>query len=717
MLRKIMTTKLEVEPLMNRGVSDEGLSFVRRLLKIHPEERPTVKECCSDPWLAGEAESAKKNVKREDLRAPREVNQLPVDASSINLEGGEIDEDEGDEIDLDETLYKGPQVTKRLKREEAFAHGRERVEVPSSFDDSYSSLPHPANLGEINSSHGPHQDQQRKGNRLFGEVGASVLGSSGVISPNDLNLEGSIEGGRDSSGGMSEASTIERVTSPSSDLYQQQQQDVRLIRNRTDHPVMASTASSQQNSYLTENISPPRAGAATSLFGAESLVGHLNFTSPSPRASPTVDLPKSPLSLKTQESSPDSSFHSSMNQSHMPSEETESQDNADLQSQSQNSQAASASKKFIRRINLPTPDSYYWKPEDKSTHTAEYAAMMRAKDERAQRKKEAAQRGETSQREGDNAVAIEKHKQVKAPEKTTSQMSGQAETGMDGKSRGGLNNNKTSALPHFNAPTTHSRLTAGPTHGISSSAPAALSAPDGEKGNPSDKASINANPFKHPAKIYGRLHSTAESSLSITIPLNQRETCWGRGSDNTIVYPNGQDTRIPKYAFDIIFWRKDLRDDIEKGIAWDSFSDVKALIKTRATRKIWVNDIPLYAWVGKGNPFGQLYTGDKITVWKDEVSGKKIEFVCEFLHGLSERTRPKGVRFHIIDAADFKALKDKDDAESAASAAASRAGESQSRSQSPSVGFEAGGSQSQSVGGWGSQSPSQNSQNSVASSR
>ncbi|KAI9783883.1 MAG: hypothetical protein M1816_001135 [Peltula sp. TS41687] len=686
MLRKIMTTKLDVEPLLKQGVSDKGVAFIRRLLKPYAEERPTAEECLKDPWLAREAESAKESFGREDLGAPREIDQFPVGASRFSLEGGETregegvdeDEDEDDENDLDEPLYKGPQVTKRLKRDDAFEHGRERVEVPSSIDDSYSSLPHLASPGEPNAPHRHLQGQPGKGNRLFGEVGTSVLGSSGVISPNDLNLEGSAIGERDSGDGMSEASTLERVASPSSsDVYQE---ETRQIRNRTDHPAAARTVtSSQQNSsYLKEKISPPRVGAATSLFGAESLVGHLNFTSPSPRPSPTGETPTSPLTPKTQEASAHSSLHSSLGYTQMPEMETGSQD-------STGRQTPPASKKFIRRINIPAPDSYYWKPEDKSTHTAEYAAMMRAKDEKAQKEK-------------DIVVANEKRKQVKAPETNTRQMGGPVESGID--------------------PTAQSKFTNGPTHGISSSAPAALPAPVGSRTSASEKE------FVHPGQVFGtqvfgRLLSTPESSLSTTIPLRQRETSWGRGSENTMVYPNGQDVRIPKYAFDIIFFRKDLKVDLEQGIKWETLPDVKAYIKTRTTYKIWINDVPLVAWIdGKGSPFGELYSGDKITVWKDhpKSSSKKIEFVCEFTHGLSKPARPEGTKFKIIDAADFKFLKDKEDAENAASARGS-----QSQSPSPSVGFGgAGGSQSRPqsvVGGWRSPSPSQNSQHSVATSR
>ncbi|KAI9783286.1 MAG: hypothetical protein M1816_001461 [Peltula sp. TS41687] len=328
----------------------------------------------------------------------------------------------------------------------------------------------------------------------------------------------------------------------------------------------------------------------------------MRVTSPS-APSPTAGTPEFPLTPRSEEASLNSSYAHSTHQ------------------------AAPESKGLIRLNNTHAPNLYIVKP------------ALAGKEAQPGHKRKSDDTPDDARR------ANEKRRRVQASD--SSQIGGLGHPETVGKPH-----NVVLASPVFNNAT----MTTRPPHGVSSPSQADL---------PKSVGSIIASEkaFVHPGQVlgtqvFGRLLSTPESSLSTTIPLRQRETSWGRGFENTMVYPNGQDTRIPKYAIDIIFWRKGLKDDLDKAVKWETLPDVKAWIKTRA-KKIWVNDVPLVAWIeDKGNPFGELYTGDKITVWKDKAGKKRIEFVCEFTHGLSKQPRPEDTRFCITGAADFKALKD-----------------------------------------------------------
>ena len=142
--------------------------------------------------------------------------------------------------------------------------------------------------------------------------------------------------------------------------------------------------------------------------------------------------------------------------------------------------------------------------------------------------------------------------------------------------------------------------------------------------------------------MLGKLISTPQSLLALTIQLNQRENSWGRGGNNTIIFPNGQDTRVPKYAFDILFWRSGLPALIEQGVAWTEVANVTAVIRSRASRPISVNGVPLINRQQTGDmAYGRLYSGDVLTIWEDKDSAKEISLVCEFYLGASGGPRPK----------------------------------------------------------------------------
>ena len=609
MLDKIMRTELNLAPLRRRAISREGIAFVRMLLNPDSEKRPTEQACFAHPWLNDGSVPAPMDVD-DVLTAPQNAGHISAEAARLILNEDEVGEDGIDEVDLDEQLYDGARLSKRMRTVMAI-DPREQIEVPSSPAVSYPSLPY-ANAED----HVAPTRLPPKSNRLFGEVGESALGSSGVIPPNQLNLKGTIEGSSDP---LSEASTFERALE-SSHLTQ---------TARIDY---SSNQASLSEEYSMQEDTEPQPSAAASLMGAESLVGHLNVTSPTPRISP-VSTPKSPLTPatpRTQGSSPGSSMVKH------PREEEKVDPDAAGPSKTQ-------PKKFSRRVSLPIPDSYYYDAWDKSTHNAEYAAKMRALDENARK----------GQLTGGSKTELDgKGKEVntKGPGQELVH-SGREEAELDDREHANsLRETKAEIDPTGLAPKSDvqkdNEVVDESDTGLTAAAAVSLT-----KMEPDNQL----KQFARPLPILGKLISTPNSVLNIFLHLNKRDTSWGRSSANSIVYPNGQDIRIPKYAFDILFWKPGLPDQIRQGINWTEVADVPAVIKTRASRHIYVNGVPLVHRDREGNPFGKLYTGDVITVWEDKETGKEIKLVCEFYHGASVNRRPEALKGFQVEHVEFVA--------------------------------------------------------------
>lgn len=135
LLHKIMTTRLNINPLQKYGVSAGGIDFLSRMLQRRPENRATIVELDSHPWLGGDGSI--------------------IDASQSY-----------DEITDDEDLAAYSQQQ---------GWGEEDRVSDSMGEESE----------KENNDGGRRQSQPQ---RLFGEVGVSAIGSSGVIPGDFLNL-------------------------------------------------------------------------------------------------------------------------------------------------------------------------------------------------------------------------------------------------------------------------------------------------------------------------------------------------------------------------------------------------------------------------------------------------------------------------------------------------------------------------------------------------
>jgi hypothetical protein len=179
---------------------------------------------------------------------------------------------------------------------------------------------------------------------------------------------------------------------------------------------------------------------------------------------------------------------------------------------------------------------------------------------------------------------------------------------------------------------------------------------------------VVGNDFQRPKRILGKIIGTPESCLpTITLNITETVTSWGRGFKNTIRYSNGQDSRVPKYAFKIFLFKPKfytttgaLPSNATPGNEKNSADQgMTFYISNKASSGISVNGINLPSH-DRQNPYtpskfwGELRNGDLITVWKhDQDKSQFTRFKFECYWGTSKIPRAEGEIFKILPAGDL----------------------------------------------------------------
>lgn len=147
----------------------------------------------------------------------------------------------------------------------------------------------------------------------------------------------------------------------------------------------------------------------------------------------------------------------------------------------------------------------------------------------------------------------------------------------------------------------------------------------------------------HLGKLVPIFGSIIQTSLSLTA----QHMSYGRDPQSTYVYPDCMDTRIPKSAMTVNFWRPGIEDDIKSGGEWYKTHDpdLRAIITTYASKGIKVNGIVLPNRNSKTGCwlYGILHHGDIITIYESD--SEFLSFRCEFYVGLSSYSRATGDLF------------------------------------------------------------------------
>ncbi|KAI8940396.1 hypothetical protein NX059_004087 [Plenodomus lindquistii] len=246
-----------------------------------------------------------------------------------------------------------------------------------------------------------------------------------------------------------------------------------------------------------------------------------------------------------------------------------------------------------RQISLPMTASYFYDPMDPSTHNVEYATRVSGID------------------------FVSQGSLVSTGARTDSNTTGDSQASV--------------------------RSTASSAAAVPSPSPAIPSIPDQLNNGRS-------------ARHLGRLVATQESfAPDLVLNIDQSKTTWGRQPNNTIVFEDAYDIRIPKTAF-VIFWyssgseAQSTVDELsQKGKDWTSLKDLHVGIWTCATFGIKVNGKLLKQHNDKGYAlYGHLHTGDIIQVYQDPKGPTCMKFKCEFYLGSGREPRPAGKSFSTL---------------------------------------------------------------------
>ncbi|KAL5114730.1 Protein kinase protein rad53 [Pleosporales sp. CAS-2024a] len=148
-----------------------------------------------------------------------------------------------------------------------------------------------------------------------------------------------------------------------------------------------------------------------------------------------------------------------------------------------------------------------------------------------------------------------------------------------------------------------------------------------------------------PPKRLGKLIATPDSfAPGLTINIDQSRTSFGRMGNNTVVYPDRADTRIPKTAF-VIFWYSPVggatvEELSQQGKDWTRLDELRVGIFTAATHGISINGKHLKKVDEKGRAvYGHLHTGDVVQVYQHAKTPECLKFRCEFYVGSGKEPR------------------------------------------------------------------------------
>lgn len=542
MFDHIMGTPLDASPLRARGISESAIDLLFKMLNTDPSERPSEKQCLQHPWIASLGQDSGSEMEddlhsiaeepdeegAEEVFSQLSINDVATGSGSEQNEGNDEDY-EMPGFDSDDMDFLDPRASKRVKEDMLVPRNqiRDQAAIPSSPDEL---------SDEAEEQHPLHRTprQQRPG-RLFGEISASALQSSGVLGER-----------------TNRALNVTRLQNGSSTSGNSRS---RLNSNGTSLPDRQITSDL--------NFSYGEIGPDQSLGGAESMVRDLNMESLESNVSTDAGFE---AVAKTPES-----VHG-----------TPKATNAENRGLNISDQATPRPKpaKFSRLIQLNVGPSFYYDPYDLSTENPQYSSKVSGRDFAA----EAAATDATKHLD----ISLQATMQPPTPQKPRTR--------------------------------SNSRLIDPP--------------------GPVLPMTVPVGELEPPARL-GMLISSTDSFTPIFWKLNKRVETWGRGPNNTLVYPDRWDVRIPKMGVCIFHHAMGIEKLDREGRDWRSMPGLHTLITTCSSVGIWVNGLKLREKNENGNFLcGRVYSGDVITAFASKEDGQCLRFVCKFEHGEAKNTRP-----------------------------------------------------------------------------
>jgi serine/threonine protein kinase len=586
LLHQIMTKPLDISPLIEADISEEGIDFLRRMLDRRPETRATVESLQNHVWISGSFTTVAQSF--EEVAE----EELHVNASQLSLEDTAVNQNECRELRVpsdDEISDEDEDGDVDLDRNGILDYESEKE----------------------NYTFGPNNHPQR----LFGEVNPSAVRSSGAVPADRLNLP--ISTGSFGSNGSTEIlgnETEIKDSFESEDSTPRQKSQ----KSQPSGGLRASVLSAGQSRSVDELNNMTFDVASQSLGGAESILENLNMKSRAGsllRSHTTGDLNSSKRKPSVDSSEEDDiplaedrrglkrlrsggSAKLSVNTAVDDGEyELLAQMPSILRAQSG------------RQIDNPVHKSTYWSAQDRRTWHLGYPEMT-------QLQLDAFRMAASARDEefGPSKTPLWDLALKYFPATNCERRGDSAKGPKNGATENGL-------LPS--------------TASADASIPA--TPPDMDDYGPQLTMPLHSDPGR---PVVACLQSTPGSAIpGVSIMITESLVSWGRATENTRSYSLKSDVKVPKFAFKILLWKQQY-DPAKNVRPWNRAPEADEdsfhfYISTKATVGIHVNGARLPSHDPK-NPNGAnkywmaLHDGDRVSVWQtpDRTVMSELVFRC-----------------------------------------------------------------------------------------
>ncbi|KAF1347063.1 hypothetical protein BDV97DRAFT_358411 [Delphinella strobiligena] len=338
MFDKIMTTPVKPDQLRYEGVSEVAIDLLQRMLDVDPARRPTPERCLLHPWFENRTQRGDSQDLEEELGLGTiheeedgiEEEGAP-DLSQLSLQNGGKSRGPAVEVpsfSSSDLEYLDPRQSKRFK-----------------VDPRMKLLPatQPVTRPDGSPTERVIRAQSQPQRALFGEMqpDMSLLKSSGVFGTRGYDFMPIFDApsAESSAYATSETARDQLFTSDASNSYQGELNDDTRQEERL------------QNVF---------AHVSSNLGGVEPDMRDLNMDSPADFAdSPSGDVDE-PQTPRTPENAPQASLGQDGTADETPKP----------------AQATPKERPYSRQISLPVTASFFYNPNDPSTHNPEYASSI-----------------------------------------------------------------------------------------------------------------------------------------------------------------------------------------------------------------------------------------------------------------------------------------------------------------------------------------------------
>ncbi|TKA22530.1 hypothetical protein B0A50_08070 [Salinomyces thailandicus] len=546
MFEKIMMTPLDSTDLISENVSDEAVSLLCEMLNTNPAARPSPAACLKHPWFG-------------NVRQPTVADDEEPASPELVLQ--RIEEEEED-MDANGGAQQAPDLSQLSIQGQAYVQLDSGDSQDSHYDEA--SL-HSGSMNFFD----PRQSKRFKSEAFaYRQQGQSLAESSSEV--------------------LGQRKLFGEISASALNAVKHGTQGPEISRSKSAGSDSANSShSSNPGSQLARGEAALGAVASPSLLGAESLMREVHMQSPENTDSPAAEM-HAPTTPHTPDQSRPFSAGQPLATPRLKDDVTPKQ---------------IAPRAFNRQIEIPIPASFWFDPNDESTHTLEYASKVSGQDYLANRS---------------DVVT-----------KSTS-----LATTMSGNvmNQGSRNQSQQARESQHHSP------------------PEERNGDTDVELEPSVSHPSDTKFIKPPPRL-GRLVSTPDSFIQTTLNFSERINSWGRDPSNTHVHPEKGDTRIAKRSIVLWFHAPGI-DKLPSNVDWTKLPGLHCGVHTESSSGIYVNGVPLKKSISSGGElhWGKVYSGDEIEVWRDPRQGNAgLKFRLEVFHGEGRERRPVGAKaFEIV---------------------------------------------------------------------